>query len=72
MMIYKVATPSEQVISWNSTLFSFHPVKHLTNVSGTAAVAVAGIIASLRLSEKKHLADNTFVFLGAGEVCTHS
>ena len=29
---------------------------------------MAGIIASLRLSEKEHLADITFVFLGAGEV----
>lgn len=38
-------------------------------VLGTAAVAVAGIIASLRLRGKKRLADNTFVFLGAGEVC---
>lgn len=38
-------------------------------VLGTAAVAVAGIIASLRLSGKERLADNTFVFLGAGEVC---
>ncbi|CAB3980794.1 NADP-dependent malic enzyme-like [Paramuricea clavata] len=37
------------------------------DIQGTAAVAVAGIIASLRLSEKERLADNTFVFLGAGE-----
>ena len=41
----------------------------LCHFSGTAAVAVAGIIASFRLSEKKRLADNTFVFLGAGQVC---
>lgn len=34
-------------------------------------MAVAGIIASLGLTEKKRLADNTFVFLGAGEVYLH-
>lgn len=37
------------------------------DIQGTAAVAVAGILASLRLSGKKSLAENKFVFLGAGE-----
>lgn len=37
------------------------------DIQGTAAVAVAGILASLRLSGKKSLSENKFVFLGAGE-----
>lgn len=38
------------------------------DIQGTAAVAVAGILASQRIT-KKRMADNKFVFLGAGEVC---
>lgn len=34
-------------------------------------MAVAGILASLRLSGKKSLAENKFVFLGAGEVSSN-
>lgn len=37
------------------------------DIQGTAAVTVAGILASLRLSGKSSLAENKFVFLGAGE-----
>lgn len=37
------------------------------DIQGTAAVAVAGVLASQRLT-KKPMRDNTFVFLGAGEV----
>ncbi|KYN14455.1 NADP-dependent malic enzyme [Trachymyrmex cornetzi] len=36
------------------------------DIQGTAAVAVAGILASQRIT-KKRMADNKFVFLGAGE-----
>ncbi|XP_029167571.1 NADP-dependent malic enzyme-like isoform X5 [Nylanderia fulva] len=36
------------------------------DIQGTAAVAVAGILASKRIT-KKRMADNKFVFLGAGE-----
>lgn len=37
------------------------------DIQGTAAVAVAGILASKRIT-KRRMADNKFVFLGAGEV----
>lgn len=37
------------------------------DIQGTAAVAVAGVLASQRLTQKP-MRDNKFVFLGAGEV----
>ncbi|GLV41122.1 Malic enzyme b [Carabus blaptoides fortunei] len=37
------------------------------DIQGTAGVAVAGLMASCRVTDKKKVSENTFCFLGAGE-----
>ena len=39
-------------------------------ISGTAAVVLAGLFGALRITDKK-LHENTYLFVGAGQVCLY-